>query len=90
MIFQEDIVIRYAAKIDILTFGKMIHQKRTLLGLTEEQLAEYSDLSDREIRNIEKGKSIPKLDSVLKIAHALDIDVGELTILIQMEDFSYV
>ena len=83
-------MIQYAATIDILKYGNLIHQKRILLGFTEEQLAEFSDLSDREIRNIESGRSIPKLGTVLKIAHALDMDVGELSVLIKTEDLSYV
>lgn len=83
-------MIQYAATIDILKYGKLVHQKRIHLGFTEEQLAEFSDLSDREIRNIESGRSIPKLGTVLKIAYALDMDVGELQVLIQTEDIAYV
>lgn len=83
-------MIQYAAEIDILKFGKIIHKKRIQFGFTEEQLAEFSDLSDREIRNIEAGRSVPKLDSVLKLAHALNMDVGELSILIKTEDLTYV
>ena len=83
-------MIQYAAEIDILKFGKIIHKKRIQFGLTEEQLAEFSDLSDREIRNIEAGRSVPKLDSVLKLAHALNMDIGELSVLIKTEDLTYV
>ena len=83
-------MIQYAAEIDILKFGKIIHKKRNQIGFTEEQLAEFSDLSDREIRNIEAGRSVPKLDSVLKLAHALNMDVGELGVLIKTEDLTYV
>ena len=82
-------MIQYAANIDTLKFGNIVHKKRMFLGLTEEQLAEFSDLSDREIRNIESGRSVPKLDTVLKIAHALNMDVGELSVLIKTEDFAY-
>ena len=83
-------MIQYAAEIDILKFGKIIHKKRIQFGFTKEQLAEFSDLSDREIRNIEAGRSVPKLDSVLKLAHALNMDVGELSVLIKTEDLTYV
>ena len=83
-------MIQYAATIDVLKYGKLVHQKRIHLGFTEEQLAEFSDLSDREIRNIESGRSVPKLENVLKIAYALKMDVGELSALIQTEDIAYV
>ncbi|MBQ8496054.1 MAG: helix-turn-helix transcriptional regulator [Clostridia bacterium] len=83
-------MIQYAAKIDISKYGKLIRKKRVDSGLTEEQLAEFSDLSDREIRNIESGRSMPKLDTVLKIAYALKMDVGELSVLIRTEELDYV
>ncbi len=59
-------------------FGEVVRQKRCALNLTEEKLAELVDMSDREIRNIEKGTSIPKLDTVIKLGDALNIDLGVL------------
>ena len=47
--------------------------------MTEEKLAELTDRSDREIRNIESGVSIPKLDTVIKISNALNMEIGDLT-----------
>lgn len=38
-------------------------------------------MSDRQIRNIEKGITIPKLDTVIKIGNALDMNLGELNAL---------
>lgn len=83
-------MIQYAANIDIIKYGTIVRKKRMDLELTEEELAEFSDLSDREIRNIESGRSVPKLDTVLKIAYALNMDVGELSVLIKTEDLTYV
>lgn len=59
-------------------FGKLIHEKRRSLHLTEETLAERSDLSDRHLRNIESGNAMPKLDTVIKLGNALNINLGEL------------
>lgn len=64
---------------DILNYGQMVHEKRRAINMTEEKLAELTDRSDKEIRNIERGASIPKLDTVVRISNALDMEIGELT-----------
>ncbi len=46
--------------------------------MTEEKLAEDTDMSDRHIRNIEKGNTVPKLDTVIKLGNALQMNLGEL------------
>ncbi len=59
-------------------YGKLIRNKRRSLNLTEEKLAEDTDMSDRHLRNIEKGTTMPKLDTVIKIGNALNMNLGEL------------
>ncbi len=59
-------------------YGQLIHNKRLSLKLTEEQLAENTDISDRHLRNIEKGNTIPRLDTVIKLCHALNMNLGDL------------
>lgn len=60
------------------SYGQLIHEKRRLLNLTEERLAEHTDISDRHIRNIENGTTIPKLDTIIKLANALNMNLGDL------------
>ena len=69
---------------DTTNYGQIFHIKRIDIKMTEEKLAELIDMSDREIRNIESGESIPKLDTVIKISNALDMDIGDLTPLKEM------
>lgn len=59
-------------------YGQLIHNKRLSLKLTEEQLAENTDISDRHLRNIEKGNTIPRMDTVIKLCHALNMNLGDL------------
>ncbi len=59
-------------------YGQLIRDKRRSLNLTEEKLAEDTDMSDRHLRNIEKGTTVPKLDTVIKIGNALNMNLGEL------------
>lgn len=63
-------------------FGKIVRDKRERKGLTIKQVAELSGLSDRGLEMIELGDSDPKLSSVLNIAQALDIDLGEVNMCI--------
>lgn len=63
-------------------FGKIIRDKRERKGLTIKQVAELSGLSDRGLEMIELGDSDPKLSSVLNIAQALGIDLGEVNMCI--------
>ena len=59
-------------------YGKIIHDKRCSLKLTGEKLAEHSNLSTRHLRNIEKGVTIPKLDTVIKLGRSLSMNLGDL------------
>jgi len=58
-------------------YGKFIHNKRRSLKITEEKLAEHSDISSRHIRNIEKGVTVPKLDTVIKLGKSLNMNLGD-------------
>ena len=59
-------------------FGKYVHNQRRLLKITEEKLAEHTNISDRHLRNIEKGNTVPKLDTVIKLGNALNMNLGDL------------
>ena len=68
----------------------MIREKRIEKRLAEETLAEICDISDREIRNIESGRVIPKFNTALKLATAFDINIGELGDLVKRKEEVYV
>ncbi len=68
-------------------YGQFIYNKKRLLKLTEGKLAEYTDMSVRHLRNIEKGITMPKLDTIIKLGDALNkiyIKICERTILSQI------
>ena len=81
---EEDNMTQYSVKIHTWKYGLIIHDKRISCGFTEEKLAELCDISDREVRNIESGHSIPKLDTALKLAYALNMNVGDFAMLIEV------
>lgn len=58
--------------------GKNIRKERKKQHLTIAQLAEKSDISDNFMGNIERGTDIPSLETVVKIANALLVDMNTL------------
>lgn len=66
---------------EFIAYGTFIQQKRHESNLTEEGLAERIGMSDREIRNIEKGYVLPKLDTVIRLGTALNMNLGDLNVL---------
>lgn len=60
-------------------FGNLIRESREKKRLSQEQLAEKCNVTDKSISNIELGKSDPKLSTVMRICKVLEIDVSALT-----------
>ena len=62
----------------LLILGQRIRFKKIKKGLSQEELAEKTELSRRAISCIECGVNDAKYTTLLKIADALDIDVSVL------------
>jgi transcriptional regulator with XRE-family HTH domain len=58
--------------------GEEIRRRRREKGLTIAQLAERSNMAPSAISQIETGKRTPSSESVIKLAHALEVEVGDL------------
>ncbi|MBE4746665.1 helix-turn-helix transcriptional regulator [Corallococcus sp. ZKHCc1 1396] len=59
-------------------FGDHVRSMRTHRGLTQEALAERSDLSVEAIRRIERGGFSPSLDTLGKLSVGLDVSLKTL------------
>lgn len=59
-------------------FGKRIKDIRRIKGMTQEKLAENSDIALSYIAMIEGGKRNPTLDFITRIAKGLDIEIQQL------------
>ena len=59
--------------------GDMIRKYRKEKGLTQKQLGELCGIADSNIRKYESGKQNPKIETLQKIADALNIDINKLT-----------
>ena len=65
--------------------GLKIKLERTKRSWSQEQLAEYSNLNKNSIGAIERGESSPTIETLDKIAKALDIPLHELTNITKVE-----
>lgn len=62
----------------LANFGEKVRTLREKQGVTLKQLAQISGLSDRYIIQVEQGAANPSLESVLRLAHALQTSVAGL------------
>ena len=53
----------------------MIKERRAILGLTQQDLADYTGLSVRFIKSVEAGKGNPSIGSLDKIAQVLGLEI---------------
>ncbi len=58
--------------------GLAVKARRGDLGLTQEQLANDTDLHQRWISNVETGKRNPSYGSLRRLAAGLDLSASEL------------
>lgn len=58
-------------------FGKNVHRLRLLKGFTQEFLAEEAKISQVQVARIESGKLNTSISTVVSLAKALGVEVGE-------------
>lgn len=58
--------------------GKTVREARINLGMTQTEFSALVGITQSHISMIEKGKRKPKIETVRKIARALDLDVEKL------------
>jgi len=76
--------------IDYYSLGSKIKAKRKERHYTQEQLAELCDLSVGFLGHIEAGSRIPSLESLYKIAVALNISIDYLLLDTTIDDNNFI
>ncbi len=54
---------------------RIIKERRAVLGLTQQDLSDYTGLSLRFIKSVELGKANPSVDTLGKIAEVLGLEI---------------
>jgi transcriptional regulator with XRE-family HTH domain len=62
----------------LVAFGRNVARLRNERGYSQDQLAEKADLDRTFVSGIERGLRNPGIKTVLQIARALNVGVGEL------------
>ncbi len=65
-------------QLDYTALGARIRSARKSNGITQEQLGEVCSLSAAHIGHIERGTRIPSLETVFRIAEALNVSIDSL------------
>lgn len=60
------------------SIGRRIKIARVKAGLTQEQLAAQADRTPETISNLERGATLPSLESLLKLCRLLSVPVSEI------------
>ena len=60
------------------TIGARVKERRKVLGITQERLAELSGLSTNFIATIEIGQKTPSLETLAKLSRALGVEACDL------------
>lgn len=58
-----------------MKYGNTIKERRAVLGLTQQDLADYTGLSVRIIKSVESEDSNPTLSTLEKIADILGLEL---------------
>lgn len=58
-----------------MKYGELIKERRAVLGLTQQDLSDYTDLSLRIIKSVESEKGNPSLKTLEKIADVLGLEL---------------
>ncbi|MDE5801876.1 MAG: helix-turn-helix domain-containing protein [Lachnospiraceae bacterium] len=61
-----------------MTVGEKIKELRSKKGMTQKELGEKCGFADSAIRRYELGKANPKLETIKRIANALEVPTWEL------------
>jgi len=61
-----------------MSLGKRIKETRRTAQMTQLELAERAGVTYGTVVNIERDRGSPRIKSVMAIAHALGVSIGEL------------
>lgn len=72
-----------------IKFGRMIKVAREKQGISQERLAGKLNLSRISINNYEQGKQVPNLDTAVRLALYLKVELNELVKNIDQSSLGY-
>lgn len=77
-IVSAEIIQMESYKTELIAFGRRVRLLRMQLGVSQEKLAEFSELDRTYIGGIERGERNPSLKNIIKLASALHVQPFQL------------
>lgn len=77
--FKKNWTISLSMKKVISEMAKLVVQitnRRKSLGLTQAQVAERAGITQAQVARLETSSSVPSIETVMKVAVALDMTIG--------------
>ena len=65
-------------ELDTIALGQRLRRRRKELGLTLAQLSQRADTGTSTIHGIERGRTAPRLDTLLRLSAALDMPIRDI------------
>ena len=65
-------------ELDTAALGLRLRRRRKELGLTLAQLSRLADTGTSTIHGIERGRTAPRLDTLLRLSAALDMPIADI------------
>ena len=75
--------------IDYTLLGKRIATARKKMGYSQAKLAEQADMSNNYLSNVENSRSIPSLETLVKLCAALEVTPNDLLLGVNTESADY-
>ena len=69
---------KYAESANLIELGKRIRDRRTEFYISQETVAEKSEVTTNTISRIECGQTAMSIEIFIKLVDVLDVDVSEL------------
>lgn len=73
----------FVSTLDAKIVGEVIHEFRKKKGLSQEVLSGLADIGRTHLSAIERGERKPTLETLYRIATALDINMSDIVIEIE-------
>ena len=78
MFSRGDFSMERLAAAQYAAMGRRIRQRRRELRLTQERLAERTEVSASFVGHLERGEKVPSVDTLARLAAALDVSLDFL------------
>ncbi len=68
----------YETRAIVARFARRLRETRAASGLTQERLARLSGLHRTEISKLDRGRTDPRLSTIVRLARSLDVPTSAL------------